>query len=282
MTLVVTKKAIVTHTDKESSGMDAASLRLRALDLPALRHRVSAIEFALSDPDVSVRLRAARNLAELCERTYERKGIGGVTGLLETILHRSRLFFTHHDPRLPHDGSFNPDRARLNVRLGVLMTIQSVMRRTDSPLRVPLAQKVNDCGFFDTLQAARVDREYVHECIQSGFKLPECAPRSRDSLSCLLDVVRFAVAVSALEYEAARSVHFPDLQVAQRLLNPTSTMRYSLLDAIANIGSAIIEGERDPVLASAMSEELKQVVGRVIRLSTVGRSVSRALAENPN
>ena len=91
--------------------MDAASVRLRALDLPDLRHRVSAIELALSDPDVSVRLRAARNLAELCERTHERKGIGSVTKLLETILHRSRLFFTEHDPRLPHDGSFNPDRA---------------------------------------------------------------------------------------------------------------------------------------------------------------------------
>jgi hypothetical protein len=56
-------------------------------------------------------------------------------------------------------------------------------------------------------------------------------------------------------------------------------MRYSLLDAIANIGAAIIEGERDPLLASAMGEELSQVVGRVIRLSTVGRSVSKALAE---
>lgn len=280
MTLAVTKKAIATHTNKESSGMDAASVRLRALDLPDLRHRVSAIELALSDPDVSVRLRAARNLAELCERTYERKGIGSVTKLLETILHRSRLFFTEHDPRLPHDGSFNPDRARLNVRLGVFMTIQSVMRRTDSPLRVPLAQEVNDCGFFDTLQSARVDREYVHECIQSGFKVPECAPRSRDSLSCLLDVVRFAVAVSALEYEAARSVHFPDLQVAQRLLNPTSTMRYSLLDATANIGAAIIEGEREPVVASTMYEELNQIVGRVIRLSRVGRSASEAWAEN--
>ncbi len=259
--------------------MDAASMRLSALDLPDLRHRVSAIEFALSDPDVSVRLRAARNLAELCERTYERKGIGAVTGLLETILHRSRLFFTRHDPRIPQDGSFNPERARLNVRLGVLMTIQSVMRRTDSPLRVPLAQEVNERGFFDTLQAARGDREYLHECIQSGFRVPECAPRSAHSLSSLLDVVRFTVAVSALEYEAARRIHFPDLEVAQRLLNPTSTMRYSLLDATANIGTAIIEGERDPVVAGAMTKELNQVVGRVIRLSTVGRSVSKALAE---
>lgn len=275
MNPAVTKKAIATHTGKERSDTDAANM----LDLPDLRHRVSAIEFALSDPDVSVRLRAARNLAELCERTYERKGIGAVTGLLENILHRSRLFFTHHDPRLPQDGSFNPERARLNVRLGVLMTIQSVMRRTDSPLRVPLAQEVNDCGFFDTLQAARVDREYLHERVQSGFRVPECAPRNGDSLSCLLDVVRFTVAVSALEYEAARRIHFPDLQVAQRLLNPTSTMRYSLLDAIANIGAAIIEGEQDPVVASAMGEELKQVVGRVVRLSTVGRSVSKALAE---
>lgn len=276
---VVTKKAIATNVGTDRSGMDAASMRLRALDLPALRHRVSAIEFALSDPDVSVRLRAARNLAEFCERTYERKGIGAVSGLLETILHRSRLFFTHHDPRLPQEGSFRPERARLNVRLGVLMTIQSVMRRTDSPLRLPLAQEVNDCGFFDTLQAARVDGEYLHECMQSGFRVPECAPRGRDSLSSLLDVVRFTVAVSALEYEAARRIHFPDLEVAQRLLNPTSTMRYSLLDAIANIGAAIIEGERDPLLASAMGEELSQVVGRVIRLSTVGRSVSKALAE---
>jgi hypothetical protein len=276
---VVTKKAIATNVGTDRSGMDAASMRLRALDLPELRHRVSAIEFALSDPDVSVRLRAARNLAELCERTYERKGIGAVSGLLETILHRSRLFFTHRDPRLPQDGSFNPERARLNVRLGVLMTIQSVMRRTDSPLRVPLAQEVNDRGFFDTLQAARGDREYLHECMQSGFRVPECAPRGGDSLSSLLDVVRFTVAVSALEYEAARRIHFPDLEVAQRLLNPTSTMRYSLLDAIGNIGAAIIEGERDPLLASAMGEELSQVVGRVIRLSTVGSSVSKALAE---
>jgi hypothetical protein len=56
-------------------------------------------------------------------------------------------------------------------------------------------------------------------------------------------------------------------------------MRYSLLDATANIGTAIIEGERDPVVAGAMTKELNQVVGRVIRLSTVGRSVSKALAE---
>lgn len=280
MNPAVTKKAIATHAGTEQGGMNAASMRLRALDLPDLRHRVSAIEFALSDPDVSVRLRAARNLAELCERTYERKGIGAVTGLLENILHRSRLFFTHHDPRIPQDGSFKPERARLNVRLGVLMTIQSVMRRTDSPLRVPLAREISERGFFDTLQAARGDREYLHECMQSGFRVPECAPRSVDSLSSLLDVVRFTVAVSALEYEAARSEHFPDLQVAQRLLNPTSTMRYSLLDATANIGAAIIEGERDPVLASAMTKELNQVVGRVIRLSTVGRAVSKALVEH--
>lgn len=280
MNPAVTKKAIATRTGEERSGTDAASMRLRALDLPDLRHRVSAIEFALSDPDVSVRLRAARNLADLCERTYARKGIEAVTGLLETILHRSRLFFTHHDPRMPQDGSFNPERARLNVRLGVLMTIQSVMRRTDSPLRVPLAQEVNERGFFDTLQAARGDRDYLHECIQGGFRVPECAPRSVDSLSSLLDVVRFAVAVSALEYEAARKIHFPDLQVAQRLLNPTSTMRYSLLDATASIGAAIIEGERDPAVASAMTKELNQVVGRVIRLSNVGSSVSRTLVGN--
>lgn len=279
MNLAVTKKAIATNNDKDGSGMDAASLRLRALDLPDLRHRVSAIEFALSDPDVSVRLRAARNLAELCERTYERKGIGAVTGLLEEILQRSRLFFMHHDPRIPQEGSFKPDRARLNVRLGVLMAIQSVMRRTDSPLRVPLAREVNERGFFDTLQAARVDRDYVRECIKSGFRVPECAPSSDDTLACLLDVVRFAVAVSALEYEAARNIHFSDLQVEQRLLNPTSTMRYSLLDAIGNIGAAIIEGERDPMVASAMGKELHQVVGRVIPIGRLGRSASKALAE---
>lgn len=268
MSILVTPKSIV----RSEPGLPAGGRveRVLALELPNLRARIPAIELGLSDPAPNVRLAAARLLGEVCEATFSSRGLPGVVELLGGVMDRSQIFFNRRDPRIADAPVFDPERAKLNVRLGVLMAVQSIARNVDSPLRVPLASFFAKAGLFGELQSARESRLFLVRCLENRGEPPLYSSTQSEPLKYICDLFKYAVAVSAAQNVHLKKKFFDDISVCTEDLSRHTGLRIGILDTLANVGVAAIEAESNPHKAAEMRAELKQVVGAVIGIDSLG------------
>lgn len=273
MSIFVTPKSIV----RSEPGLPAGGRieRVLALELPNLRARIPAIELGLSDPAPGVRLAAARLLGEVCEATYSSKGLPAVVELLSGVMDRSHIFFNDRDPRISDSPAFDPQRAKLNVRLGVLMAVQSVVRNVDSPLRTPLAALFVKSGLFEEMQSARESRSFITECLQNRGEPPPYSSTYSEPLKYVRDLFKYAVAVSAAQNVHLKKKFFPEISVCPEDLSRHTGLRIGILDTLANVGVAAIEAESNPQKAAEMRAELKHVVGAVIGIDHLGVAKER-------
>ena len=238
-----------------------SNVRCRALMSPALNRRLPALELGLTDPDANVRLVAAAQMAGLLESKFSEGGLAPVVGWLTETVREPRLFFKTRDPRLQTDQSFDPQRALLRARLSGLMVVQAIMQRQESPLRFPLATYFREQGLFDHLKQARENDRFLRVCLRSGLTLPPFDIERGGAIEYLMHTFKYAVAVAAYQHRELRAKLFPD--VSERRPEPLSALptRMGILNTLGHIGGAAVEGERDPVVARQLGDELTAVAG---------------------
>jgi len=273
MSILVTPKSIVLSDSTLPGG--GCLERARALELHNLRTKLPAILLGLSDPAPNVRLAAARRLGEVCEATFLSQGLPGAVEFLNGVMERSQIFFNQKDPRMVGAPVFDAERAKLNVRLGVLMAIQAIARNVDSPLRTPLATFFAKNGLFEEIKVARESHSVVAECLARRGEPPPFHSTPSEPLQYVNALFTYAVAVSAVHSTHLKKKFFPEIPVAHEELSRYTGLRTGILDTLANVGVAAIEVESSPRKAAEMRAELKQVVGAIIGIDYLGVAALR-------
>jgi hypothetical protein len=249
--------------------------REKALALPSLERHLPAIVLGLSDPNFQVRLFAARKLAKRCEESYVAHKTRGLSSALEIvfqILESPQVFFRSKDPRLDNKVVYDPDKAAESIRLGVLMAIQQISRMSSFTLRLPLANFFKEQGLFTCLKGARQDKAFLQECINTHFAIPSFERRRNFPLEYLFDVLKYAVAVAALESSWLRQKFFPEVGGALVGLATNASTRNGLLYTIAPLALTVIENEKSLKLRTWMQTELDQIVGQLTESRLISES----------
>lgn len=262
--VIAPQKAIVASVG--SSHETPSNVRCRALLSPVLSRRMPALQLGLTDPDASVRLVAASQIARVLESSFEKGGISPVIGWLSGSVLEPRLYFKSRDPRLPSSESFNREKATNSARLGGLMVVQSIMQNPESRLRIPLATYFREQGLFEHLKAAREDRAFLDLCIRSGLTLPPFDLQGGGAIGYLMHIFKYSVAVGASQRRDLSAKLFPDLSEFHSEPLGAISIRMGILNTVGQIGRAAVEGERDLVVARQLADELNVVVGRFFSL----------------